>query len=194
VQKLIAPWTLVDGPEAAARLADVIERAPISRERMTSISAALGHADRLFRESPYQGLRRVVDVSGDGPNNAGRYVTVERDALAAQGIVINGLPIMMKSGTSPFDLRNLDIYYEDCVIVGADAFSITVRTPEELQPAIRRKLLLEIAAGEPPVPATGVIRVQVQASPSPAERPAPRIDCTIGEQLWRRYIDGRFPN
>jgi hypothetical protein len=189
VQKLIAPWALVDGPAAAERLAEIIERAPISRERFTSISAALAYADRLFQESPFRGLRRVVDVSGDGPNNAGRFVTVERDALAAQGIVINGLPVMMKTGSSAFDLRDLDIYYEDCVVSGPDAFIIPVRTLEELQPAIRRKLLQEIA-GTPAAPSSGMVRVQAQAAPlPPSARPAPRIDCTIGEQLFRRYIE-----
>jgi hypothetical protein len=188
VQILLAPWTLIDGPETADRLAGAIERAPISRERLTSIAAALGYAGRLFEQSPFSGIRRVVDVSGDGPNNSGRHVTAERDALVAAGITINGLPIVLKTTGSAFDMRDLDIYYEDCVIGGTDAFVISVRGVDELQPAIRRKLLQEVAATARP--AGGFIRVQATGGATD-QRPTTRIDCTIGEQLWRRYMEGR---
>jgi hypothetical protein len=184
VQLEIAPWTLVDSSVSANALADKIERAPISRERMTSISAAMEYAGRLFDRSPYAGIRRVLDISGDGPNNAGRFVTVARDALLDKGIAINGLPIILKTGGTVFDLRDLDLYYTDCVIGGPAAFAISIKTMDEFAPAIRRKLLLEIAGHEPPA---RLIRVQAK----PEER---RIDCTIGEQLWRRYMDGRYPN
>jgi Protein of unknown function (DUF1194) len=186
VQKSLAPWTIVDGPQAANALADLLERAPISRERMTSISAAMDFASRLFDQSPYQGSRRVLDVSGDGPNNAGRLVTRARDDLLDKGIAINGLPITLKMGGTPFDLRDLDIYYTDCVIGGPAAFAISIKTEAEFAPAIRRKLLLEIAGIEPQ---PRLVRVQAT---QPAPDATPRIDCTIGEQLWRRYMDGRF--
>lgn len=183
VHKLIADWTVIDSADAARALADVLDRAPISRERMTSISSALGFAERLFEQSRYSSNRRVIDVSGDGPNNQGRYVHVMRDALVEKGIVINGLPIMLKSGGTMFDLPNLDIYYSDCVIGGLGAFMIPIKSEAEMQPAIRQKLLLEIAGL---MPEPQLIRVQAQPQ-------APRIDCTIGEQLWRRYMDGRMP-
>ncbi len=180
VQKLIMPWTLIDSPAAANVFADALERAPISRERMTSISAAIDFASRLFDQSPYQGGRRVLDVSGDGPNNAGRPVTRARDDLLDKGVVINGLPLILKTGNTVFDIKDLDVYYTDCVIGGPAAFAIAIKTEAEFAPAIRRKLLLEIAGLEPQ---PRWIRTQA---------PAPRIDCLIGEQLWRRYMDGRF--
>jgi hypothetical protein len=183
IQRVIAPWTLIDGPDAANALADRIDQAPVTRERMTSISAALDFAGRLFAESPFKGIRRVVDVSGDGPNNAGRPVTVSRDALVNIGVAINGLPIILKMAGGWFDLKTLDLYYTDCVIGGSAAFTISIKSLEEFLPAIRRKLILEIAGVEP------VARWhRVQASTE-----APRVDCMIGEQLWRRYMDGRNP-
>jgi Protein of unknown function (DUF1194) len=184
VQKVIAPWTLIDSAAAAQQLADVIEQAPISRERMTSISAAIDFSSRLFDQSPYRGERRVLDISGDGPNNAGRPVVAARDALLEKGISINGLPIILKSGGTVFDLASLDLYYNDCVIGGPAAFVIAIKREDEFVPAIRRKLLLEIAGVEPP---SRLVRIQAK----PDDR---RIDCMIGEQLWRRYMDGRFPN
>ena len=184
VQKLIVDWTVIDSAGAANAFSDRLESAPISRERMTSISAAMDFAGQLFDASPYQSARRVLDVSGDGPNNSGRPVTVARDALLAKGIAINGLPIVLKSGGTVFDLRDLDIYYIDCVIGGPQAFSVPVRSEDEFMPGIRRKLLLEIAYAPP-------ARLQ-RAQMAPA--PSPRVDCMIGEQLWRRYMDGRNPN
>jgi hypothetical protein len=183
VQKLIVDWTIIDSAASANAFADSLDRAPISRERMTSISGAMDYASQLFERSRYQSLRRVLDVSGDGPNNNGRPVTVARDALLAKGIAINGLPLVLKVGGSVFDIPDLDIYYADCVIGGPAAFSIPVRAEAEFIPGIRRKLLLEIAHAPP-----ALLR-RVQMTPAPA----PRIDCMIGEQLWRRYMDGRLP-
>lgn len=182
IQYLIAGWTLLDSPAAIEALADKLDAAPISRERRTSISGALDYASALFEKSPYKADRRVVDVSGDGPNNHGRTVTASRDALVERGIVVNGLPIVLKCGNTLFDLDRLDEYYEDCVIGGLGAFVIAVRERDEFVPAIRRKLLLEVS-DVAPVPRQHPRLIPVQA-------PAPRVSCTIGENQWRRYMDG----
>ena len=181
-QQVVIPWTTIDGAEAARTFADRLEAVPISRARMTSISTALQFSGRLFETSGVRGIRRVIDVSGDGPNNSGVPVVPVRDDLVGQGIVINGLPIMLKLATGFFDLPNLDRYYSDCVIGGTGAFMIPIKERSEFQTATRRKLLLEIAGLEPPA---RLIRVQA---------PAEASDCLIGERQWRRYMDGRFPN
>ncbi len=187
-QQVVLPWTLIDTPAAALDFAEKLERTPISRARLTSISAGLVFSGRLFETSGYRGIRRVIDVSGDGPNNDGPPVTGVRDDLVAKGIVINALPIMLKigQGGSLFDISYLDQYYTECVIGGTGAFMLPIRAKDEVIPAIRRKLLLEIA-GLVPVPR--MIRVQAQKAPPPAPRD---VDCLIGEKLWQRYMDGRF--
>ena len=182
-QQVVIPWTKIDGADAARAFADRLETIPISRARMTSISAALQFSERLFEVSGVRGVRRVIDVSGDGPNNAGVPVVPVRDELVARGIVINGLPIMLKLATGFFDLADLDRYYTDCVIGGTGAFMIPIKDKSEFQTATRRKLLLEIAGLEPPA---RLIRVQAA--------PEEQMDCMIGERQWRRYMDGRFPN
>jgi uncharacterized protein DUF1194 len=91
-QKVIIPWRLIDGPEAADAVAAEIARAPYRRASRTSISGALRFAKPLFDESGYKGLRRVIDVSGDGANNAGPLVVPMRDEVLVAGITINGLP------------------------------------------------------------------------------------------------------
>ena len=185
VQNTVLPWTLIDSPEAAQAFAGELERQPISRHRMTSISGALGYALRELDRNPYKAPRRAVDVSGDGPNNSGPAVTELRDLLVSRGVVINGLPLLLKVGgpNGAFDIDNLDQYYADCVIGGQGAFSIPVREKGQFAAAIRQKLILEISGLPPPAPA--VIRAQAPAA-------SEKADCLIGEKLWQRYMDGRF--
>jgi hypothetical protein len=179
-QHVVLPWTVIDAPEAARAVADRLESTPISRARMTSISAALDFSGDLFATSGVRGIRRVVDISGDGPNNAGRPVTTARDELLAKGIVVNGLPIMLKLASGYFDIADLDRYYTDCVIGGAGSFMIPIKDRREFLTATRRKLLLEISAAEP---TARLIRVQ-------GEPMRDASDCSIGERQWRRYLEG----
>ena len=173
-QKIVMPWRLIDGPEAADAVAAEIARAPYRRSSRTSISGALRFAQPLFENSGYRGLRRVVDVSGDGANNSGPLVVPTRDELVAAGITINGLPIMLKrSNYATLDIDQLDIYYEDCVIGGAGAFVIPIREREKFTEATRTKLVLEIAGLQP------------EPRVIPAAAQAPRISCAIGERMWQ---------
>jgi len=144
-QFVVAGWTVIDGREAAQSFADQLAAAPLRTVQRTSIAAALTFAADLFETNDVRGDRRVIDISGDGPNNQGGTVTESRDAILARGVVINGLPLMMKAGGSWYYLPNLDQYYSDCVIGGPGAFTIPVKSLEGFADAIRRKLVLEIA-------------------------------------------------
>ncbi len=151
-----------------------IARAPYRRASRTSISGALQFAKPLFDSSGYRGLRRVIDVSGDGVNNSGPLVAVARDEVIAAGITINGLPIMYKRiNTGMMDIDQLDVYYEDCVIGGAGAFVMPIREKSKFVEATRTKLVLEIAGRQP------------EARIIPASADKPRISCTIGERIWQ---------
>jgi Protein of unknown function (DUF1194) len=173
-QKIIMPWRLIEGPESADAVAAEIARAPYRRASRTSISGALRFAKPLFDNSGYRGLRRVIDVSGDGANNSGPLVAPMRDEVLAAGITINGLPIMLKrSNFGTMDIENLDVYYEDCVIGGPGAFVVPIREREKFIEATRTKLVLEVA-GRQPAPRL-----------VPASAQAPRISCTIGEKRWQ---------
>jgi hypothetical protein len=185
VQLPVMPWTLIDGEKAAQSFADELEKKPIMRERFTSISAALEFAERMLTSGRFEGRRKVVDVSGDGPNNAGAYIEPTRDRLVQAGIVINGLPISFKYRGGPysaFDISNLDQYYADCVIGGPGSFSLPVREKSALPEAIRRKLILEIS-GVTPDSAPRVIPAQL-----PPPKPQDKADCLIGERMWNDYM------
>jgi hypothetical protein len=90
-------------------------------------------------------IRRVIDISGDGPNSSGRAVVQARDDATAQGITINGLPLMLKRPNGFGDMENLDLYYRDCVIGGQGAFLVPVRDSQQFVDAIRTKIIREIA-------------------------------------------------
>lgn len=173
-QKIIIPWRVIDGPETADAVANEIMKAPIRRASRTSISGAINFAMPLFEENPHRGLRRVIDVSGDGPNNNGMPVTLARDAAVEKGVVINGLPIMVKEPSySTMDIDNLDLYYEDCVIGGPGSFVVTIKERDKFKEAIRTKLLLEIAGLVPERP---VVPVAARKS---------RVNCMVGEKIWQ---------
>ena len=173
-QKVIIPWRLIDGPETADAVANEIVKTPIRRASRTSISGAINFAVPLFDENPYRGLRRVIDISGDGPNNNGSPVTVARDAALEKGITINGLPIMVKEPSySTMDIDNLDFYYEDCVIGGPGSFVVSIKDRDRFKEAIRTKLLLEVAGRTPERPIV------------PVADKEPRVPCMIGEKIWQ---------
>src|SRR5215468_10673382 len=175
-QKIIIPWRLIDGPETADAVANEIMKTPIRRASRTSISGAINFAMPLFEENNYRGLRRVIDISGDGPNNNGAPVTGARDAAVEKGVVINGLPIMVKEPSySTMDIDNLDYYYEDCVIGGPGSFVVTIKDREKFKEAIRTKLLLEVAGRQP----------EHWVVPAAAQGREPRVNCLIGEKIWQ---------
>jgi hypothetical protein len=183
----VIKWTLVDGPEAARDVADLLTWQPVQAATGTSISDVIRFSVRDMANNGFEGLRRVIDISGDGPNNTGAAVAATRDAAVAAGVTINGLPLMMKAVDGPFSLRNLDIYYEDCVIGGPQSFVLPVREASKFADTIRRKLILEIAGIARPA---RMIRAQLSLT---LRRPAPRIDCLIGEKLRAQWLrDGAW--
>ncbi|WP_096352157.1 DUF1194 domain-containing protein [Variibacter gotjawalensis] len=173
-QRIVMPWRLLDGEASARAIAAEIGAAPMRRAFRTSISSALAYAAPLFENNGFAGLRKVIDVSGDGANNQGPLVTVIRDEVVQKGITINGLPIMLKRPNSAtMDIAELDIYYEDCVIGGPGAFVVPLREREKFVEAIRTKLVLEIADHRD------------MPRPTLAQAREPRISCTIGERMWQ---------
>jgi hypothetical protein len=151
-QRVIVPWTVIDNPESAFAFAGRLAAQPTRRGPRTSVSGAIDFGVKLLRESGVDAPRRVIDISGDGANNQGRPVTEARDEAVAQGITINGLPIMLKRATSYWDVTDLDVYYKDCVIGGPGAFTVPVRDRDQFVNAIKTKILMEIAGLVPARP------------------------------------------
>ncbi len=151
-QRVRVDWSELSDAASAAAFAEEIERSSVFLVEYTSISDAIAFASRHFKNNGFQGERRVVDISGDGPNNSGPYVNLARDQATAEGIVINGLPIVNDRPNvysfPPFP--DLDLYYEDCVVGGPGAFIVVADGFEDFARAILRKLVTEIADRSPP--------------------------------------------
>lgn len=180
-QSILVDWQIIATPQDAENFASILGEAPIRRAYRTAIGDALLFSAQQFDTLPVAAMKKVIDISGDGPNNQGTYAPIARDEVVARGIVINGLPLKLKLRTDGWgDMENLDVYYQTCVIGGPGAFVIPVRGAERFAEAIRRKLVLEIA-GAPPAPAAspGALRVQhVSTSIDPL--------CLEGERRWQQ--------
>ena len=168
-QYVVADWQVIDGPETAANFASKIAESPLRQVQRTSIAAALAFSVAHIEKSGFSGLRRVIDMSGDGPNNQGGQVTSARDEAIAHGVTINGLPLMLKgTGNGWYHMPNLDHYYEDCVIGGPGSFMVPVYSTAEFGMAIKTKLVMEIAGLIP--------RDEVRVYPADARKP---IACNL---------------
>ena len=175
-QYKVVDWRVIDGPDSAGAFAAKLAQAPIQQFRGTSIANGLVFVAPQFDNNGFEAARRVIDVSGDGPNNMGMPIELARDTVVGAGITINGLPIMIKRAAGFASIPNLDVYYEDCVIGGFGAFLVVVRSADQFAEAIRRKLVLEIAGNEPKV------------IPAAATASGTRIDCLIGEKLREQWM------
>lgn len=185
VQRVIVPWTVISSREEAEEFARRLSADPPGSARRTSISGAILFSIDLFAESGFRGLKRVIDISGDGPNNQGMPVAEARDRAVAEGITINGLPLMTSSGmSSSFDISELDLYYAECVIGGPGAFVIPVNDWSQFPDAVRRKLVIELAGDFPVIHASAdeetlpVIRAQSSSVTGEG------YDCLVGERRW----------
>ena len=176
-QETIVDWQQVDSLSSAQAFAAKLASPPSINARRTSIGSALLFAANKFNGNGFEGVRRVIDVSGDGPNNSGGRVDQARDAVVAAGITINGLPVI-NNRRNEFGLQvmeDLDRYYADCVVGGPGAFFVVARSFDDFAEAILRKMLLEIAGGRP--------KARLWNASSHAA-----IDCTVGERRHQEHF------
>ena len=137
----IVPWTMIRTEADIAAFADVLMRWP--RELHgggTAIGDAILYGAASLEANGFEGRRLVIDVSGDGPDRNGLPAAVGRDQAVAQGMTVNGLPIIE-------GFLWLDEFFTDNVIGGPGAFSIPARGFKDIYVTIRKKLIREIAGG-----------------------------------------------
>jgi len=183
-QRVIVDWTLISSREDAEAFAANLTAHFNSSMRRTSISGGLNFAAQSFETNGFVSNRRIIDVSGDGPNNQGPPVTLARDEALTAGIVINGLPLMTREGMgSQFHLEDLDVYYENCVIGGPASFVLPVLAWEEFPAAVRQKLILELAGRAPPDKA----RILKASDGGQSGTSDNGYDCLIGEKIWQQW-------
>jgi hypothetical protein len=154
-QKLVIDWTIVSDAASARKIGDQLIELPRAFADRTSISAGIEFSMSQLERAPFRGVRRTIDVSGDGTNNSGRDVTVARDEALAKGVTINGLVILSDSPL-PWNPEHtnppggLDAYYRNNVIGGAGAFVMVAENHNSFGQAIVKKMIAEIAFNPPP--------------------------------------------
>ncbi|NOX72490.1 MAG: metalloregulator ArsR/SmtB family transcription factor [Alphaproteobacteria bacterium] len=167
-------WTLVRGPNSAARFSAQILATPRLMQGFTDIAGALEFSIAGFEHNGFSAPRLVIDVSGDGTASAGPPGPW-RDLAIRRGININGLVIL----TDEVDLGSLadDIiveHFEREVIGGPGAFVMVIDSFDDFAAAIRLKLVREIL---------GLVMSQNSAAPQPIDKPSLSYNLPVMEQL-----------
>jgi hypothetical protein len=162
-QKVVVDWTTIGGADSAKGFGDRLLEAPRSFADRTSISGAIEFAMAQFDKAPYEAARHTIDVSGDGTNNAGRDVALQRDDAVAKGVTINGLVILSDNPMSwnP-DHTNppggLASYYRNNVTGGPNSFVMVAENFNSFGQAIVKKMIAEVAQAHEALPLRAAAR------------------------------------
>ena len=150
-EDVVVPWTIIDGPDAAAGFAAALSTAPRLAFGRNAIGSALLTGKRLIEGNDIEGWRKVIDFSGDSANNwNGPPIATARRQVLDAGIVINGLAILCRGCNGrPGSAVNLEELYQKQIIGGRGAFVITADGKASFGAAVRRKLILEISGLSP---------------------------------------------
>jgi hypothetical protein len=149
--RTVLDWTVIKDKASAQAFVDRLSAAPRSFWGRTAISAGVDQAVQLLAESGMTATRHVIDVCGDGTNNAGREIADARDDAVKAGAIINGLAIINDHPVSwtfahvqpPGGLAK---YYRDNVTGGPGSFVLEVHDFNSFGEAMTRKLVNEIAS------------------------------------------------
>jgi hypothetical protein len=161
----VIDWTIIDGLGAARKFGNQLLDSPRAFADRTSISGGIEFAAAQLERARFEGANRTIDISGDGTNNAGRDVTLARDATVTKGITINGLVILSHRPTPPWPPEHtnppggLEKYYQDNVIGGPGAFVLVAEN------FVRDDVVHEQGASRDPSVKLGSCR-RVQIAPS----------------------------
>jgi hypothetical protein len=198
--KIVADWHVIRDRQSAAQFADLVRKLPRSVGHRTSISSvlALGTVMLEASDKDITASRKVIDVSGDGPNNWGNHLQPVHDRTIANGIIINGLPVMDQQANGYFE--DLDKYYAACVAGGRGSFVVVVRSYRDYAAGMRRKLVLEISQNDAPTKQAAqshaeLIRVAAAAAPNagpPVLRPGPNQFSNQCDQTTGPFSFGNF--
>ena len=151
-QDIVVPWTIIDGEASARAFGAALLAAPRRAFGYNAIGSALEKGRELIATNGIEGMRKVMDLSGDSANSwDGIAIETARAAAVADGIVINGLPILCHEagcGGRPVGY-DLEKAFEEKIIGGPGAFVITAENRDAFEFAVRRKLILEISGLTP---------------------------------------------
>lgn len=142
-QAQLVGWTHLTDAASANNFASLISGTSRAyNSGMTAPGSAINFANPLFDNNGFESSRLVIDVSGDGSQNQGSSTSAARDAAVADGITINGLPILGSEA-------NLDIWYANNVVGGPGSFMVVANDFADFEAAVLAKIGREVAVPEP---------------------------------------------
>ena len=141
-------FTLINNVASANAFAAAVNTISRSFSGNTAPGNAIAFAAPLFLSNAFEGLRQVIDVSGDGAENNGINTLAARNAALASGVdTINGLVILGEAGVQSF--------YQNNIVGGDNAFLAVANSFDDFAAAIEAKLVREISTPTPvPEPAS----------------------------------------
>jgi len=143
-QDVIVDWTLVNNAQSSLQVSQQIHEAGRAFAGLTDIGAAINHATDSIHQNGFAGIRKVIDVSGDGASNTSDTAKA-RDRAVLLGVTINGLVIFNHQQVSgQVDEVELIQHYSNRVIGGNGAFLMSAEGFEDFRIAILKKLIREI--------------------------------------------------
>jgi hypothetical protein len=144
--QMMVDWMMVEDAASAAAFGSAVLKAPRSVQSYNAIGDAIDLAVKLFDACPCRPTRRIIDVSGDNPDNRSHLpAPVARDMAVAAGITINALAIVQDGRLGTEGKPWLVETYEGTVIGGFAAFAIAANTRADFARALREKMVLEIS-------------------------------------------------
>ncbi len=148
-QAVVAPWQVIDGPESAAAFAGILRTAPRQAFGRNAIGSVIDFAQRQIETNDFEGERLVIDVSADSAYSWGGVpLALARERALEAGITINGLAVLCRSCSGRPAGGDLEGEFARRIVGGPASFVVTADGETSFADAVRKKLLLEIAALE----------------------------------------------
>jgi len=151
----VVPWTLISDRTTGAWFAVALANMPRAFRGKTCVGGGLYLSMQLLLSAPFEAMRKVIDISGDGVQNDTAFAGSQsleapavRDLAVASDIVINGLPILLPEGDQ-YHGGNVGVvpFYQEQVIT-PNGFVVVVPNGNDASAfgeALKRKLIMEIA-------------------------------------------------
>lgn len=148
-QHTIVDWTVIANREDALAWGARLVEAPRAAYGYNSISEAIAYSADLIRTNDIEGARKVIDLSGDGPQIGGRSLDLIRSMAVAEGITINGLVVANRNVRTGPSGEPLDEHYRMDVIGGFGAFVVVATEERGFTQTVLAKMVREIADRRP---------------------------------------------
>lgn len=142
----IVDWRVIGDAATAKAFATALMGAPREVTGYNSISRAIEYSHRLIETNAFEGTRKIIDISGDGPQMNGPPLEETRAAALAAGITINAIAILSRGGHVPRRFGEpLDEHYKRDVIGGMGAFVMVADEDTPFEQVVLQKIVREVA-------------------------------------------------